>query len=444
MSSLHEWLVDVACSPFTAPRSSRDAATIATRDLVSVAVLGSTADTVRRVGEYVDVVGAAGVAVVLGSVRRTDPVSAALLNGSAAQAYDFDDIAPSCVSHVSAVMVPAIVSLLDELDPERAMSAMVLGLGVIDRLAEVFTHEVYDRGLQPTHTVGPVGAAVALIHALGLDRREATAALGLLATQIIGLRAHTGTSYKPVQAGIVASAVVRSVLLARRGIDAGRDAIDVVLALIGVRPEQLARLTRADGLMAVPLAPKWYPTCGAAHTAIEATLQLRDELGPVHRSDDVRIEVTSPPRVMNALEFGRPRNPDEARFSMTYCVARAWESGTVAPEHFTTAALADPAVMARMDAVVIERDDALTPPPTWSGFPAVVSARNADGTVLGTRRVDRPLGYPERPLSEEQLCEKFLRCTTGVLGEQRAAEAFDRLSPNGRGLADLDTILRPA
>jgi 2-methylcitrate dehydratase PrpD len=423
MTTLQDWLADTSTDPALDTGPHLDTAARAVRDLGGVAVAGSATTAADRVHAYLAATAAPGPAAVLGTALRVDPVSAALANGTAAQALDYDDIAPSCVSHVSAIMVPALAALGDRVAPGRALHGYVRGLMVIDRLAEAFTHEVYDRGIQPTHAMGSIGAVTALLWATGSDRATAHAAHGMLATQIIGLRAHTGTRYKPVQAGMVAAAAVRSVLLARAGLTAGADALDVVMKLLGITGDQLAHLTRPGPLAPVALAAKWYPTCGAAHTAIEATLELRRRRGEAGGDPRARLRVASPPRVLDALAFPRPTGPDEARFSMPYCLATAWLRGRVAPEDFTPEAVASPDVTAFLDQVEAVPDDSLTPPPTWSGFPAVVTV---DGTE--TARVERPLGYPERPLTEDQLADKFHRCVSPVLGAGEADEAWAALT----------------
>jgi 2-methylcitrate dehydratase PrpD len=94
-----------------------------------------------------------------------------------------------------------------------------------------------------------------------------------------------------------------------------------------------------------------------------------------------------------------------------------------------------------MERVSVELDDALTPPPTWSGFPAVVTVEGPDGTVQA--RIERPLGYPERPMSPGQLEAKFLLCTEGALGPGPARAAYDGLA--GRDVfGRLQDLLTPA
>jgi hypothetical protein len=143
-----------------------------------------------------------------------------------------------------------------------------------------------------------------------------------------------------------------------------QDALGAV-GLLGVDPTAISCLAR-DGLPApVPVAPKAFPTCGASHTAIETTLELRQHW-PDPGDPEVVIEVTCPSRVMVALEFDRPSSSDEARFSLPYAVAVAWRHGLVAPQSFAPGALADPAVADLMDKVKITVDEALSPPSSFA------------------------------------------------------------------------------
>jgi 2-methylcitrate dehydratase PrpD len=59
-----------------------------------------------------------------------------------------------------------------------------------------------------------------------------------------------------------------------------------------------------------------------------------------------------------------------------------------------------------------------------------------------TYRIDRPLGYPKRPMSNEQLDAKFLGCTAPVLGDEQAAAALEGLR-DGDVFARLGGLLTP-
>jgi 2-methylcitrate dehydratase PrpD len=370
---------------------------------------------------------------------RVDPETAALTNAGAAQALDFDDWAPGCAAHLGGVMVPAIAALAAEADPAaRALDGLILGLMTVDVLSRMDFQQLYDRGLQPTHLLGTIGAVVGLCYALDLPSGVAASAFGLAATQVLGLRAHTGTSYKGAQGGVAAAAAVRCVQLARAGLGAGNASVDTVLRLVGFSPAQLTEITARRPCALPVVAQKAYPSCGASHTAIEAVLRLResirDEHGPM--PEPAEIVVASPPQVLHTLAFPDPASPDQARFSMPYCVALAWEKGEVQATGFEEPTLSD-ARMRRLAQRVTHRcDPTLAPPAGWSGYAATVTVRV--GRRSYQEMVTEPLGYPNRPLTPEQSLAKFRACTQHFLDESKVGAVFDALGhPETFQLANL-------
>jgi len=64
---------------------------IAYLDTIGVALAGAMEEAPRMVADVVDASGATGPSLVLGTDRRTDCLNAALINGTAAHALDFDN-----------------------------------------------------------------------------------------------------------------------------------------------------------------------------------------------------------------------------------------------------------------------------------------------------------------------------------------------------------------
>src|SRR5690242_5788947 len=82
---------------------------IALLDTIGVTLAGSTEDAACMID---DVVGAktGGSCLVFGTQRRVSALDAALVNGTAAHALDFDNTASYLGGHISAVMLPAIIA----------------------------------------------------------------------------------------------------------------------------------------------------------------------------------------------------------------------------------------------------------------------------------------------------------------------------------------------
>src|SRR4029079_8569363 len=83
------------------------------------------------------------------------------------------------------------------------------------RLGNLVYPEHYDRGWHITGTTGMLGAAAGCARLLKLDAQKTQMALGIAASQPIGLREQFGTMTKPFHPGAAARAGLMSALLAR-------------------------------------------------------------------------------------------------------------------------------------------------------------------------------------------------------------------------------------
>jgi len=88
-----------------APRTRR-LATTAIVDTVGVALAGAVEPTVTLLRESLGEPLPAGPALVLGTRTRTSVLDAALLNGTAAHAIDYDDMASAMGGHPSVPVLP--------------------------------------------------------------------------------------------------------------------------------------------------------------------------------------------------------------------------------------------------------------------------------------------------------------------------------------------------
>jgi 2-methylcitrate dehydratase PrpD len=118
----------------------------------------------------------AGECLIFGSDRRTAPLDAALVNGTAAHALDFDDVANSLGGHPSAPILPALFALAETLDcpgkpigGKAFIAAYVAGFETETRLGRGVHFHHYEKGWHPTATLGVFGATAACCHLMQLD-----------------------------------------------------------------------------------------------------------------------------------------------------------------------------------------------------------------------------------------------------------------------------------
>ncbi|HSF20664.1 MAG TPA: MmgE/PrpD family protein, partial [Burkholderiales bacterium] len=82
-------------------------------DTVGVTLAGAREDCARLV-DGIAARGATGPSLIFGGNRRTAPLEAALVNGTASHALDFDDMTNNLGGHPSAPILPALFALADE------------------------------------------------------------------------------------------------------------------------------------------------------------------------------------------------------------------------------------------------------------------------------------------------------------------------------------------
>ena len=210
------------------PAEAVDAARRAILDCLGVMLAGSAEPAARIVTDIARSEGGAPLATVIGTSLRTGAVWAALANGTAAHALDFDDTNFTMIGHPSAPVLSAALAAgeLALADGRALVHAFLLGFEVETTLAEVLNPAHYERGFHATGTLGTMGAAATTARLLGLDPRQTGTALAIAASQASGLKENFGTMTKPFHAGHAARSGVLSALLAREGFTASERALE--------------------------------------------------------------------------------------------------------------------------------------------------------------------------------------------------------------------------
>jgi 2-methylcitrate dehydratase PrpD len=312
-----------------------------------------------------------------------------------AHVLDYDDLHLPSTTHVSAVCVPAALSVGGE-DPARAYLA---GAGVMARLGTALGWRHYTAGWHATCTAGAPGAAVTSAVAAGLDASAVSTAIALAVPAAGGVQRAFGTSGKALQVGFAAAAGVRAAALAGAGATADPLALEQWIALVGGDPGAVDL-----GGSAVPggLAIKPYPCCYALQRPIAATIALY----PVEADRVHRIVVRTPAASLAPLIHHSPQTGLEGKFSLEYGIAAALLDGTPGLDSFS-----DDAVL-RPEAVRLGRTVEISA--TGGGdhlLTGDVEIEIADRrTSLGL-----PPGAPERPMTDEELATKLELCGAGDL-----------------------------
>src|SRR5512144_3149045 len=214
--------------PEDCPEAALHAARRAVLDCLGVMLAGSVEPAARILQRVAQAEGGLPVATVVGTGRRTGAVWAALCNGTAAHALDFDDTNFALMGHPSAPVLSAALAAgeLALADGLAVLHAFLLGFEVETTLAEVINPAHYEHRWHATCTLGTLGAAAAAARLLELDGTQARHALAVAASQSSGLKENFGTMTKPFHAGHAARSGVLSPPMAREGWTASEHALE--------------------------------------------------------------------------------------------------------------------------------------------------------------------------------------------------------------------------
>lgn len=391
-----------------------------------------------------------GSATVVGSTVKAPAPLAALANGMAAHALDYDDGIHLGPVHASAVLVPALVALGEERESSgRAiLEAYVVGIEILAQVAQAVGRVHYQKGWHSTATFGTIAAAAACGRLLGLAPKAMANAIGLSVSMASGVKAQFGSMAKPFHAGMAAQNGVLAASLAHQGMTAADDPLDAPMGFRrlygGAESAGWEALLPAIGaplaIEGFGLGYKFYPCCRATHRTLDGVLELRREHA-IKAEDVASVVVWEGFSAVQNLMYPSPESEMQARFSMQYCVAVALQAGRVVLSDFTPQAIYRPEIrrllpLIRMESAVPSKDDeSLLKRPA-----ARVRLSLKDGRVVETS-VQHALGTPHKPMNGEQISEKFRDCTAGFLSSSDVAAA-ERMLADFAGLSHIGELTR--
>jgi len=359
-------------------------------------------------------------ATVLGRPGRTDILTAALLNGMSSHVLDYDDTHLKTVIHPAGPVASAILALAEyhPVSGRDFLHALVLGVETECRIGNAVYPAHYDRGWHITGTAGVFGAAAASGRLLGLTEQQMVWALGLAATQPVGLREMFGTMTKSFHPGRAAQNGLLAALLASRDFTSTDVALEGKSGWAHVLSTEcdFGEITDGLGEHYEVLLNTYKPfPCGIVmHPTIDACLQLRAEhrLAP---EEIERVDLSVHPLVLELTGKKTPQTGLEGKFSIYFAAAAALVTGAAGVKQFSDETVRDPRVVALRDRVVATVDPAI------HEEQARVAITLRDGRRV-EKYIEHAVGSVESPMSDDALEAKFADLADGVLPAARTRE----------------------
>jgi 2-methylcitrate dehydratase PrpD len=329
-------------------------------------------------------------ASLFGRKERFDIMNAAFINGVSSHIFDYDDTHLKTIIHPAGPVASAILAL-SEFQPVSGkdfLNALVLGVETECRIGNSVYPNHYDVGWHITGTAGVFGSVAAVGKLLKLNEQQMVWALGLAASQPVGLRESFGSMNKSFNPGRAASNGIFAAMLASKNFTSSDEMIEAkrgwanaistkqdyneILGDLGTRYESALNTYK-------PFA------CGIVmHPAIDAAIQLRNE------------------------NKKTPREGLEGKFSIYHAVAVALIEGAGGEKQFSDRAVTDPTVVALRAKV----NPVITPgiKPEQVDLTVVLK----DGRQLN-RYIAHAIGSVEVPMTDKQLETKFSDLADGII-----------------------------
>ena len=379
-------------------------------------------------GGFVERSGGTPEATLVGRAVKSSIVNATLFNGTLGYYCDVEAHHPGAIMHAAAIVVPSSLAVCEArgLGGKEWLAAVVLGVDVACRVSyAIDPNALYERGFHPTAVCGAFGAAAAVGNLIGLDPERMVNAFGLAASQASGLLAwssdHTEQS-RPFNPGIAARNGATAALLAEAGFGAPQNVLD---------PEMKYNVFRAWSAEADPgqlldrlhdryfideLAIKLYSCCAFLHPGLDGIMEML-AAGEAEAEDVQSI-------VLRFSHSGRSIIDDNELKS--HCAQYILPIGLYNREIVIDDILQDrrdPRVAALSEQTRVVGDDDLEKLYP-DRYPSIVELTRRDGTTV-SRRVDWPKGYPQNPVSQAEIEQKFVRLATTAIDPDRAEQIVD-------------------
>lgn len=381
-----------------------------------------------------------------------DPQHAALLNGIASHVHDYDDTHLDTIIHPTGPVASALLAAAEwqsranstPVSGKELLLALTAGVEVECKLGLAVWPQHYDVGWHITSTTGSIGAAVAVAKLLKLDREKIVQAIGVAATQVVGLREMFGSHTKSFHPGRAAQAGLMAALLAKEGytsseqsLEAKRGWANVVGATKGEEAihKDLDKWTGFGGKceFGLPLVHganakaqgRWeilrnsfkpFPCGIVIHPVIDACAQIHQDMQREGlKAEDIEsVHAKVHPLVLELTGKKKPKDGLQGKFSVYHGGACGLVYGKATPSQYEDNIVQDLQLIAVRDRIQADIDESLAADET-KVVVTMKGGRNLE------KHVGHALGSMEVPLDDQKLQEKFLDQCEKVLGDDALA-----------------------
>jgi len=382
---------------------------------------------------YIRDLGGKEQATIIGYGTSTNVANATFMNSLLIRALDYNDIYwEQDPSHPSDI-IPAALSPGEWLkrSGKDVLVGIVIGYELEMRLCNAAVPGIREIGWHHaslTQLVSPLVAG----RMLDLTEDQMVSAVGISGSShftLGGVVAGALTNMKNTADPMAVEAGVRGALLAKQGYEGpeklydGKEGIFEVINRVKWDKGKLIEGLGREFLI-TQCGYKAFPTEALTHQPITATCEVMEENSIDYKEvKEVVVETTTRGRdILSDPSKYKPETKETADHSLPYCIACAIVKGNVLLSDFEEGALSDRRVRNILPYIKVHAN-----PQIDSLFPRVKRAIVTIKTDRGefTKVEDYAKGRPQRPLSDEELIDKFKANAGGKLSKEDISQLVD-------------------
>lgn len=412
-------------------------------DWMGALIAGSITPEAGMIIEFIDDQGGKPQSNVVGLLKKTSCIQAALGNGYISHVLEVDDVHSQSISHPASPIDAAALSVAQYLnkDGKSFLLSTILGYEIMLRIGEAVTPSHYNFW-HTTATCGTFGSAIASGKLLNLSVEQLTHAMGNAGTQAAGLWEFltNGAMSKYLHTGKAAMNGVISSLLAKKGYTGAWYILEgergLFKAYSNEKNYQDYFKKFAEPYKIIETSIKNYASCTHTHTAIDSILKIKDTF-KIDPNNIKEINIYTYQDAKRIAGNMNPKSSIEAKFSIPYCVAAALLYNQVGLDEFLEDKISNPQIselILKTNILIDEECNRLRP----SRWPSRVEVVTYDDNKI-KEGSDYPKGSPENPLSQKELENRFIQFSNRAFSEDKSRKLMEIIL-NLENLNDIDQL----
>ena len=421
-------------------RETKSKAILHIIDGFAVMIAGSRADCSKKLYNYISKQTEKEYSSLIGFPHRTTPEYAALINGTSGHADDYDDTqlvsSPDRIygllTHPTVPVLASALAIGEEqsCNGTEFLEAFITGFEVECKMAEAILPNHYRKGFHTTGTIGTFGSFTASSVLRGLNEQELRYGLSIASSLSSGIRVNFGTMTKPLHAGRAASNGITASSLGRLGFTADMNGLDGEWGFFQVfgggydKDKIIGKLGNPFSIIDPGATIKMYP-CGSLGQPSMDTLLEIVEKNDLSQGDVKEIRLRAGPNILEPLRYEKPINSLQAKFSLHFGLSSILLNRKAGLREYTDEYVKNPKVREMMKRVKTIQDPEIAAMGT-DKMRSIIEVELTHGKVI-KKLAENARGTKEKPLTEQDVYEKFMECSSFALSKAKADQLFTSL-----------------